>query len=181
MPPPNRIQILSPPRRLLVLRVTHDSHRSKLSHRQILHRSRLLAHQHNLRTLQTGGDAAPPLSHRSADLPRNRRHLLLRQQRRLLPPRPDRRHQQSRHRQRRNFPHRPSIQSSHDSIPDFTASPYSNSLLLFLSSLLHVALAFMPALLSSRPEARVFREPQWRDRGLINASWHKPMEEFPSP
>src|SRR5579883_3254858 len=59
----NRIQILSPPRRLLVLRVTHDSHRSKLSHRQILHRSRLLAHQHNLRTLQTGGDAAPPLSH----------------------------------------------------------------------------------------------------------------------
>src|SRR3984893_8172886 len=47
MPPPNRIQIFPRPRRLLVLRIGHNPHRSKLSHRQILHHSRLRAHQHN--------------------------------------------------------------------------------------------------------------------------------------
>src|SRR5713226_6781043 len=48
MPPANQILIFSPPRRLLVLRITHNSHRAKFPHCQILHRPRLRAHQNNL-------------------------------------------------------------------------------------------------------------------------------------
>ena len=48
MSPADQILILAPPRRFLVLRVTHNPHPPKFPHCQILHRSRLRACQHNL-------------------------------------------------------------------------------------------------------------------------------------
>src|SRR2546429_5454434 len=47
MPPADQIFVLSPPSRLLILRITDNSYGTQLPHRQILDRSRLRAHQHN--------------------------------------------------------------------------------------------------------------------------------------
>src|SRR6267154_3434598 len=48
MSPPNQILILAPPSRPLVLRITNNANRPKLTNRQILHRPRLSLSQHNL-------------------------------------------------------------------------------------------------------------------------------------
>ena len=47
MSPPNQILIFAPPRRLLILRIAHNPRGPKFPHRQVLHRSRLRARQHN--------------------------------------------------------------------------------------------------------------------------------------
>src|SRR5215471_1934083 len=48
MPPTNEVFVFAPPRRLLVLRVTHNSQCAKLPRRQVLDCSRLSTHQHDL-------------------------------------------------------------------------------------------------------------------------------------